>query len=416
MKTVTLLAAGVLLASALVTPSASAQEAQTPDAICAAAVPADEPDTRSFAQPEQVLDPDVDYRAVFCTAAGAVYIDLLETEAPIAVNNLVFLARSGFYNNTTFHRVIANFMAQGGDPTGTGTGGPGYQFEDEFSSGRVFDRPGLLAMANAGPNTNGSQFFITTVPTPHLNGRHTIFGVVLNGQDNVEALPLRDPQTATTPGAALDTIVIVTDPASVTYTPAAATTDDVQAAFDTLADLIPPDLLAFDETVSGIFTPDEVLEQAPESARDDLVQLFNAHQLEFRAANKLVNTGCDLDNVFFVSISYTLDAFPTAEDAQAALADPALAEIALADGFVESGPVETLGGAVLYTKSVTACDVDSTQARAHRQRGRFLITMEAVVPSDALPPEITMDMVLSEFVAQQIYEPLLTSVLYADIR
>ncbi len=416
MKTVTLLAAGVLLASALVTPSASAQEAQTPDAICAAAVPADEPDTRSFAQPEQVLDPDVDYRAVFCTAAGAVYIDLLETEAPIAVNNLVFLARSGFYNNTTFHRVIANFMAQGGDPTGTGTGGPGYQFEDEFSSGRVFDRPGLLAMANAGPNTNGSQFFITTVPTPHLNGRHTIFGVVLNGQDNVEALPLRDPQTATTPGAALDTIVIVTDPASVTYTPAAATTDDVQAAFDTLADLIPPDLLAFDETVSGIFTPDEVLEQAPESARDDLVQLFNAHQLEFRAANKLVNTGCDLDNVFFVSISYTLDAFPTAEDAQAALADPALTEIALADGFVESGPVETLGGAVLYTKSVTACDVASTQARAHRQRGRFLITMEAVVPSDALPPEITMDMVLSEFVAQQIYEPLLTSVLYADIR
>ena len=416
MKTVTLLAAGVLLAGALVTPLASAQEAQTPDAICAAAVPADEPDTRSFAQAEQVLDPNVDYRAVFCTAAGAVYIDLLEAEAPIAVNNLVFLANNGFYNNTTFHRVIANFMAQGGDPTGTGTGGPGYQFEDEFSSGRVFDRPGLLAMANAGPNTNGSQFFITTVPTPHLNGRHTIFGVVLSGQDNVEAIPLRDPQTATTPGAALDTIVIVTDPASVIYTPSTATTDDVQAAFDILAELIPPDLLAFDESVSGIFTPDEALERAPESARDNLGRLFSAYQLEFRAANQLVNTGCDLDNVFFVSIGYTLDAFPTAEDAQAALTDPALAEITLADGFAESGPVETLGGAVLYTKSVSACDLDSIQARAHRQRGRFLITLEAVVPSDALPPEITMDMVLGEFVAQQIYEPLLTSVLYADIR
>lgn len=415
MKTVTLLAVGLLLASALSLPLASAQEAQTPEAICAAAVPADDPATRSFTQPEQVLDPGVDYRAIFCTAVGPIYVDLLETEAPIAVNNLVFLASKGFYNNTTFHRVIANFMAQGGDPTGTGAGGPGYQFEDEFGSGRVFDRPGLLAMANAGPNTNGSQFFITTVPTPHLNGRHTIFGVVLSGQDNVEAIPLRDPQTAAMPGAALNTVVIVTDPTSVIYTPAVATAEDVQTAFDMLADLIPPDLLAFDEAVSGIFTSDEALERAPESARARLERLFSIYRLEFRAANKLINTACDLDNVFFVSIGYTLDAYPTAETAQAALTDSALAEIALAEGFAESGPANTLSSAV-YTKSVTACDTNATQARAHRQRGRFLVTLEAVVPVDVLPPGITMDIVLSEFVALQIYEPLLSDVLYADIR
>ena len=99
------------------------------------------------------------------------------------VGNFVFLARDGFYDGVTFHRVIPGFMIQGGDPTGTGSDGPGYAFQDEFVDGLMFDRAGILAMANAGPNTNGSQFFITVVPTPHLTGAHTIFGRVVSGQE-----------------------------------------------------------------------------------------------------------------------------------------------------------------------------------------------------------------------------------------
>ncbi len=110
-------------------------------------------------------------------------ISLDPVNAPLTVNNFVFLANEGFYDGTTFHRVIQEFMAQGGDPTGTGGGGPGYWFADETGNGLVFDRPGLLAMANAGPNTNGSQFFITFAPMPHLDGAHTIFGELVAGED-----------------------------------------------------------------------------------------------------------------------------------------------------------------------------------------------------------------------------------------
>ena len=128
------------------------------------------------------------YVATFNTNQGSIVIELLPNDAPKTVNNFVFLAREGYYDGVIFHRVIENFMIQGGDPTGTGGGGPGYNFEDEFVPSLVFDRPGILAMANAGPNTNGSQFFITTVPTPHLNQRHTIFGTVLEGQDVAVAI------------------------------------------------------------------------------------------------------------------------------------------------------------------------------------------------------------------------------------
>ena len=141
-----------------------------------------------------------DLYAVFQTSRGNIVIKLLEKEAPKTVANFVGLATgkqdwvdprtekkttAKLYDGTVFHRVIPQFMIQGGDPLGTGRGDPGYRFEDEFQSGRKFDRPGLLAMANAGPNTNGSQFFITEVPTPHLNNRHTIFGEVVKGQDLV---------------------------------------------------------------------------------------------------------------------------------------------------------------------------------------------------------------------------------------
>ena len=129
------------------------------------------------------IDPATKYTAIIKTNHGNIVIVLFASFAPKTVNNFVFLANEGFYNGVIFHRVIPNFMIQGGDPTGTGTSGPGYIFEDEIDPKLGFDRPGILAMANAGPNTNGSQFFITVVPTPHLNGAHTIFGQVLDGQE-----------------------------------------------------------------------------------------------------------------------------------------------------------------------------------------------------------------------------------------
>ncbi len=160
--------------------------------------------------PAMTLDTDKEYEAVIRMAdGGEMRLSLFDDEAPITVNNFVFLANQGFYDGTTFHRVLADFMAQGGDPTGTGGGGPGYTFEDELDTGFTFDRRGLLAMANAGANTNGSQFFITFVETPHLDGLHTIFGELTEGDDVLSALTLRDPDTATEPGDVIDEIVIV---------------------------------------------------------------------------------------------------------------------------------------------------------------------------------------------------------------
>lgn len=150
------------------------------------------------AAPPMTIDPSKFYMATLKTAKGDIVVELLADKAPVTVNNFVFLARQGYYDQTTFHRVLDNFMAQGGDPTGTGGGGPGYQFADEIHPDLAFDEPGLLAMANSGPDSNGSQFFITFVPTPHLNGRHTIFGRVLSGMDVALALTRRDPDTAPT--------------------------------------------------------------------------------------------------------------------------------------------------------------------------------------------------------------------------
>jgi cyclophilin family peptidyl-prolyl cis-trans isomerase len=159
-------------------------------AACGGEVPAaaSEEKRRFNDPPEMQIDPSKDLSAVLTTSCGAITIDLLQEEAPVTVNNFAFLAREGFYDGLTFHRVIADFMNQGGDPQGDGTGGPGYQFEDEIVEGLTFDAPGLLAMANSGPDTNGSQFFITTVPTPHLDGRHTIFGRVTDRMDVVERI------------------------------------------------------------------------------------------------------------------------------------------------------------------------------------------------------------------------------------
>ena len=161
------------------------------------------------APPGGNLDTSKSYRATLELASGGeVEIDLFAKEAPLTVENFVNLARTGFYDGVTFHRVIPAFMAQGGDPTGTGSGGPGYQFQDEFHPDRKHDRAGTLSMANAGPGTNGSQFFITLEATPWLDGRHTVFGAVTSGMDTVLAIPERDPASAREPGLAITTIRI----------------------------------------------------------------------------------------------------------------------------------------------------------------------------------------------------------------
>lgn len=158
--------------------------------------------------PEMVIDTSKSYSAVITTEKGKMEFTLFDDVAPLTVNNFVFLANQGFYDGVTFHRVIAQFMAQTGDPTGTGMGGPGYQFADEFDPTLNFDKPGLLAMANSGPATNGSQFFITHVPTPHLNQAHTIFGEITSGQDVLNNIRLREPSTDTQPGDKIITIEI----------------------------------------------------------------------------------------------------------------------------------------------------------------------------------------------------------------
>lgn len=146
--------------------------------------------TQYSSAPQVTIDPTTKYTAVIRTTAGNMEFELFAERAPITVNNFIFLADEGFYDGVIFHRVIPSFMIQGGDPTGTGRGGPGYRFVDEFAASLIFDEPGKLAMANSGPNTNGSQFFVTTIPTPFLNGAHTIFGKVVHGQDVANAISL----------------------------------------------------------------------------------------------------------------------------------------------------------------------------------------------------------------------------------
>ncbi len=158
--------------------------------------------------PSGALDTTKSYTARFKTEKGDIVVDLYADRVPLTVENFVNLARAGFYDGTTFHRVIGGFMAQGGDPTGTGTGGPGYQFGDEFDPSLRHDGPGTLSMANAGPGTNGSQFFITHGPTPHLDDRHSVFGRVSEGMDVVMALRERDPQRDRDPGDKIETIEI----------------------------------------------------------------------------------------------------------------------------------------------------------------------------------------------------------------
>ena len=142
--------------------------------------------------PDMQIDADGSYNITMETSKGTIEIELYADAAPVTVNNFVFLTREGYYDGVSFHRVIADFVIQGGDPTGSGSGGPGYRFEDEFDGNPHKHERGTLSMANAGPGTNGSQFFICHSPQPHLDGRHTVFGKVTEGLDIVDQIAQGD--------------------------------------------------------------------------------------------------------------------------------------------------------------------------------------------------------------------------------
>lgn len=153
--------------------------------------PMEEPERMTYSEPPAMtIDVTKKYTATIETEKGDVVCELFAADVPITVNNFVFLAQEGYYDQITFHRVIAGFMAQGGDPTGTGAGGPGYSFADEFTAHK--HGTGALSMANAGPNTNGSQFFITYEPQPHLDGKHSVFGQLIEGMDVLEQIKTGD--------------------------------------------------------------------------------------------------------------------------------------------------------------------------------------------------------------------------------
>jgi peptidyl-prolyl cis-trans isomerase B (cyclophilin B) len=158
--------------------------------------------------PAMQIDGKKKYKAHMETDKGTMIIELFADKTPKTVNNFVFLAREGYYDGIIFHRVISNFMVQGGDPTGTGSGGPGYKFGDEFHPSLKHDKQGILSMANAGPGTNGSQFFITHGPTPHLDNRHSVFGQVVEGLDVLMSIPARDPNNRSAPAVKIIRVTI----------------------------------------------------------------------------------------------------------------------------------------------------------------------------------------------------------------
>ncbi len=395
----------------------AAPDAQTPDQLCAAAVPAKDPDTREFSAADQVLEDGIDYRTIICTEVGPIYIDLHEKETPLAVNNFVFLAQKGFYNNTTFHRVLEGFMAQGGDPTATGTGGPSYRFNDEIVQSLRFDAPGKLAMANSGANTNGSQFFITFGPTPNLDGGYTLFGQVVEGQANVMKIKLRDPdKNPTEDGTKLNTVLIITDPTKVLLTDAPVPSrEDVVTAFDGVDAILTGNVATLLENKKVNQTTAEVVSSAPEAISKDLEALLTTHNHQYRVASTLTNKVCDTTQLQFYGAGFTLDAYATASDAAAAIDDPAMEKIALENGFTDKIASASLTHP-MFTATETICESPAVHAMIYWRRGNFVITAEVVWPADAAEGADILDRVLTEFVGGRLYEPILVSVLYSDIQ
>ena len=369
----------VLLILAGISSIVVADDAPTPQDLCDAAEPG-ELSRMQFEKAQRVLAADVDYRAIFCTSAGAIYVDLYDKLTPFTVNNFVFLAGQGYYDGTTFHRVIPNFMAQGGDPTGTGRGGPGYQFKDEPIGYLTFDRPGLLAMANAGPGTNGSQFFITTAPTPHLNYKHTIFGDVLVGQENVIAIRERDPGTAAEPGEILQTVLIITDPSAVDNRDVVllepASQDEVVAVFEAFAAGLPENLAVSAD--SGLLRTGDLAAGIPSNLQAAFAEYAENYGHQYRYRLNLINDEC-AENVFFTSLGYQVDVFESENAASDALYDGFNRDLYYGMGFEDTGRIVT------FTKQAPTCDhqggIHMVTLYAH---GRFMVAIDLLVELERL--------------------------------
>ncbi len=389
---------------------ATAQEAQSPQALCDAAEPA-ELTMMQFNQAEQVLGQTLDYRAVLCTGAGAIYLDLYEKLTPITVNNFVFLAEQGYYDNTSFHRVIPDFMAQGGDPTATGRGGPGYQFGDEPVGFLTFNRPGLLAMANAGPGTNGSQFFITTAPTPHLNYKHTIFGDVLIGQENIVAIRERDPQTASGPGETLHTVLIITDPSLVEGAEdeiARATEEEVSAAFESFTEALPSSMPLVEEFSGYFSTEDLALASVAEDLQEGFATFAKEHGHQYRYRMQIANGDCDAA-VFFSSLGYWVDVFADAASPGAAANDQFMWQWLDSYGYERDASVPAA-----YRRSAKTCGgEEGVHLLSLYTRGRYLVTIDVLV-AESILDQVSAAALLNNLSLQ--IEGALASIFQGEIR
>lgn len=378
----------VLATNMVSAPSVVAQEQRTPAELCASAEEdIQEPESREFEQAEDVLQEGVDYGAVLCTQQGPIYLDLLEEEAPLTVNNFVFLAQQGFYNNITFHRVLPGFMAQGGDPSGTGSGGPGYSFGDETDNGLTFEQPGLLAMANSGPDTNGSQFFITYAPTTHLDGAHTIFGRVVQGIEVAELLTPRDPQYGPTfEGDLLNTVVITEDPAGVNSTP------DGPPSLDHLQALLEN---AIATQISTVYTPvaelshtfdaEQEAESWAEQGGDELVAFMSDFLAgkNFGGTAALVMVGeCPAtpEEMPIWGLGFQVADYQEADAGEAVVFDEARSEKLVETGAFESyeDPAE-FGGRIYRMPDESWCNENGVAYRYEVPYGRYVLTVDLVV-------------------------------------
>jgi len=379
-------------------PTALAQDdPRTPDALCETALPdVEEPDDRAFsAGPEQVLEEDVDYYAILCTGEGSVYIDLYEQYTPLTVNSFVFLAQSGYYNNTNFHRVLADFMVQGGDHTGSG--GPGYQFGDEVLPFLAMSNPGILAMANSGPGTNGSQFFVTRVPTQWLHGAHTVFGRVIEGQSVVDDMTDRDPATASDPGVTLNTVLIITDPSAVDADYTAPSIPSAEETIDTInasVDQIFVQGPAVSPTAENVFeSVDDAVEQFDGDAQAIAAELYEAHDFNYEVGGFWEVDTCPTEPDL-LGVGFSMIDLDSEENAAAFVADENMTALQEAQSFVavedESGFLGNAGftSNVVYTKSEESiCETLNSYTRYVWNRGRYVMVFDVIITEGIIPTE-----------------------------
>lgn len=295
-------------------------------------------------------------------------------------------------------------MAQGGDPTGTGTGTPGYRFEDEFVGFLHFDRPGLLAMANSGqPVTNGSQFFITTSTPEYLNYRHTIFGEVLEGQDLVENIRLRDPQRDSDfEGTSLNTVVVIDEPQLIDTSyvaPVRSQREDVIALLDD--DLSIPGLDSFE------------IEYARELQETDAYEeLRTTHDYQYGIEVRHISEDCDILEVPFVETGLQLLAFPSSSNAENALDAVVLSSL----GIEGSLDYEQLSSSnfphPVYIADTVACEANVVHATTRWQRGRYVLIVDVYLLADE---KEQADLWLQQVVGWRIYENMLTDILRKEI-